>query len=692
MYYEDENEPVDWELDRALETVSIGFGLLLVQFVISTDDFYSQSEIRKYQAVRMGFHKQFSEACMELSVRLHGTAMATACQPLEQIAALPATQMQQALVKMRRVFQGFSHLRSRDVENRLLKLVRTMWRFQSLTTQSEDPYRNFGVEVRFLLDDLVKYPSIPAQIKTLFRRTLKQSFNVKVIPDESDPGAWFELPAMDRVAIRSQALALKEEQDALFHGAGDKVLTPEENDRRYREHQRIAAELAQLQSRAGVNIHIIEDVSDTEPLDKVIRRESRQTIDAVTEFIVDSYITRTDKARAESEWLRKQTSQRDWGKIRTQLRACKTKETFLRVIRDAVERKLLNRSAVEDAENQVKEADANYSLERGIPLVPLKWAPLTVEEFQAKHQTGEIRFDSSIPDDERSLILGRVSRAVEDLEMVYGAGFCGRHAKKLAFHFGSAMSGTAAASYFGWDNSNRWQPRVKFGDDYTGLLAHELSHYMDDLMAFELEKKHGNAPEYQYGDVFHGSGSLFGNNGQTLENVTRWTAEGQGKTSTLIRENIPEVLEFMEVVAASPDYTRWSDYAGDHIHFYLEAAIMRVRGKRSYDDPELEKLNDVKFKSEIPADILAEILRMYSKGEAGDTRKLTYWNSGVEVWARMCEQYAYTRLGKVGIANPWLTHMSYKNHDLFMGQDYFEGNVEPVMDRLFERVVGLQRR
>jgi hypothetical protein len=78
--------------------------------------------------------------------------------------------------------------------------------------------------------------------------------------------------------------------------------------------------------------------------------------------------------------------------------------------------------------------------------------------------------------------------------------------------------------------------------------------------------------------------------------------------------------------------------------------------------------------------------RLYREMMRGDDRSLRYKHSVVEVWARMCEQYVYTRLSRDGIANPWLTRMSYDTNipgnEVFMEQDYFDR----VMVRLFERL------
>ena len=154
----------------------------------------------------------------------------------------------------------------------------------------------------------------------------------------------------------------------------------------------------------------------------------------------------------------------------------------------------------------------------------------------------------------------------------------------------------------------------------------------------------------------------------------------------MVREKLPEVCEFLRAIKNSPDYKRWGDIVGSSLETYMSRAIMNVRGVSPYDDKSLYPLLDARYKSDIPQDILKEAERLSIAGSGGDPRGLTYWNSAVEVWARMSEQYVYTKLGKVGISNPWLTHLSYKDEDTFMDQDYFEQHVMPIMERLFQRV------
>src|SRR6185369_5268959 len=118
----------------------------------------------------------------------------------------------------------------------------------------------------------------------------------------------------------------------------------------------------------------------------------------------------------------------------------------------------------------------------------------------------------------------------------------------------------AKAHYFTYDDRNKWQPRVTFGEDFEGVLAHELSHYAEDMIAHEISVR--KKPEWaeksrkQFGD-YAGPGVLFGNTGVPLDRVME--SPHFEVTRAQLREDAPEALAIMEAVYKTPDYKRWTE-------------------------------------------------------------------------------------------------------------------------------------
>jgi hypothetical protein len=183
-----------------------------------------------------------------------------------------------------------------------------------------------------------------------------------------------------------------------------------------------------------------------------------------------------------------------------------------------------------------------------------------------------------------------------------------------------------------------------------------------------------------------GSGDLFGSTGVDLE---WWVESNKNRKSN----PIPEVTEFAETVVNTPDFKRWKDMTGNLHHDFIGTAIETLTGKRPYELEKGHPYNSIyrdvpRFKSEWPPELLAETEKAFKARGDGDGRKLNYYNSGTEVWARMVEQYVATKLADAGISNPWLTQLSYDVEDLpqMMDQKRFEQLIVPILDRLFRTI------
>lgn len=671
--------------DAAFEGVGLGLTMLIAQGVVVTNPFFSGSEIQKYLKIRKAFHPYFSKSCSLVADALEGTPFQAASVPLRRVGGLSPRQMPQAFRLTVQAFRGLGRLRYKDIrDTKVFRIYGVIHKTLGLLQggDEDDEYWRDQTAFRQLFEAAIKLPSIPPPLKTLFRKLLKMGGGASDFrfSEESNPGAWFDMPAERRVAIRKRMLDLDGERLVLSdHYSED----PEGTQRRWKE---IAQEKADLQGEAGVSLVIMEQ-KDQEPLDRVLLREGKLNADGPTVVSVDQL--RRGLVQMWEEYptqRRRMFSKRELRKLLTQIDKVRTLSTLERVIREAVDRGLISDSVLEDVTLQMKQVSKNKAVRDGVPLLPLTWKPTTKEEFQERHDTGDVVFSGDWTEEQRQEMLGKVSRAISDLEPIFGEGFCGKHAKKLAFRFyeGSGVGSFASASYFGWEDRGTWQPRVKFGQDFEGLLAHELSHFMDDMLAFQMQKATGDMPEYQYGDVAHGSGDLFGSTGVPLD----WFVEKETKQKEMLQEHFPEMVELMEVVVSTPDYARWKDHLGVAYETALPKAIKNVTGQSYWDFEEGETWVNAKYKSELPPEIVAEAERVYKDLMGGDTRKLHYVYSGVEVWARICEQYVYTRLSGVGIANPWLTRLTYDVdvNDQFVEEKTFVTQIQPILDRLFARL------
>ena len=671
-----------FDFEGSMEVLSIGMALMAAQNVVVANPFFSEAEIRKYLKARMEFHPMFSEACLMAAEGFKGTPLEAVVKPLERISRLSPRQTQQGLVQLVRAFRVLQRIKPVDVgDRRVFRLLWTLRKLVLLVDEGErEDYFNAQMEFRELFDLVIRLPHTSPKIKTLFRKMLKVPVPANTLSVEANPGAWFHMPPDEKVAVRTRLQDLTAQQTAAYD------IT--DSDERYRKYQDVAAQMQELQAYAGVNKKIIER-GEQVPLSKVLAKESRLQADAPTEFVKESLLKDIrDALQHPSTRLTGQEAR----KLGTLLKKVRTFDTLRRIIQEAIDREVLTKDWLETVNSKITRAEKNIALKRGIPLVPLEFEPLSAEEFQGQYGTGAVRFEADVPEDQKAHLLGRVGRAISDLEMVYGQGFCGKHAKKLEFQFGRE-SITARASYFGWDDRNRWQPRVKFGVDYEGLLAHELSHYLEDLLAYRIEKAtNPGMPEFQYGDVEHGMGDIFGRTGISVDHYLDMhdrNIDAGMERATIQDAEFPELTEMMRAIQATPDYQRWGNLLSGALEMVLYTAVQNVTGKSMYDEGN-EQYENARYKSDLDPAVLAEAERLYVAMMGGDSRKLTYFQSTTEVWARMCEQYVYTRLAKSGITNPWLTQMSYDPEDSaqVMDQETFESVVEPVMDRLFSRLKG----
>lgn len=666
--------------EDTLELVAAGMALLLAQNYIVTNPFFNEKEIRKYLTLRRQFHGDFIQACHDLADEFEKGTFGSAVQPavpaLRAIGQLSARQEQQALRQMVRAFRGLRNISWRDVEDRrVLKLISMARRLNVDTEQYDTSYQDF-------LKNLVRMSVIPAGLRTLIRKVLKMPTPGKRLVETTNPGAWFDMDSEKKQNLRELAERTQKEQDAIYEIYKD---DPEKRIELYRS---TADRLQKIQNIAGVNLGIITK-EDEEPLDQVLRREAKLDSDGPTEYVrlqVEEYV----KSVGAYRYQRKEGEPlpREVGKLLTTLKKAKTFPTMRRIIQEAIERKILGTGSIDDIENILAQAGKNKAIREGKPLIPLQFDPKTPEEFQVDHDTGDVEFDPEYTEDERKELLGRVSRAISDLEGIYGKGFCGKHAKKLAFRF-RKFEGTAKAHYFTWDDKQEWQPRVTFGPDYEGVLAHELSHYLEDLLAYRIQSV--EYPEHQEDlqrkGIQGGPGNIFGMTGVPLhrlgkEGVLSGSRERLGKT-------IPELVEFIDVILSTPDYQRWSDKLGSAYDTALPMAVKALTGMDYWDLPKDHPyygiIEKAQYRSQLPSELNEETQKQYKALMGGDDRKLSYYNSAIEVWARMCEQYVYETLIDAGISNPWLTWMNYED-DVFMDEKTFNEKLRPVMDRIFAKL------
>lgn len=678
------------EYHEALDNMAVGIALLAAQGVITTNPYFNEAEIKKYLKARRAFHPTFTEACAVVADNLP-PKYAPAVGPLLRISQLNARQTQQALRQAVRAFRSLGRIKPGDVDDpklsRFLFVLRDVLR---LTRQEEQGrYYNASTELELMFKAVIRNEATPPQIRTLFRRVLKLGLRRDTeLSLSANPGAWFDFPPEKQATYRHQARRLEQMEKDAFN--------VEDPDERYEMYKRIADAKAGLQHVAGVNLQII-DRSDKEPLDRVLRRESKMNIDGPTAYVADRFVKRLEESVAEYP-EQYQAGKREIGKVITQLRKARTYATMERVVGEAVDRRTLPSHELKGLQTLTERASRNKAVRDGVPLAPLTYEPVDPEDFREKYGGGLVKFDPDYTEEEQREILGRVDRALSDLESIYGKGITGKHARPLNFEFegGSGAGWGAMASYFGWDNRNRWQPRVRFGRDFDNLLAHELSHYYEDLLAFRIKKAFDpDMPEYQYGDVEHGQGDIFGRTGVALDVTLRGFqrardhVEKEGEQTyldALVIKHVPELVEVMEVVHESPDYQRWKDLVPGAYESVMHSVLKEMG--IGYDDPRWDEYMNAEYKSQLPPEVVEKCENEYQKLMQGDTRKLRYNYSSTEIWARMCEQYVYTKLAEVGIANPWLTQLTYDIDVMpkFMDEAYFDEHLKPVFDRLFNKL------
>lgn len=682
--------------ESALGIVMAGVSMLLSQAVVVSNPFFDENEIKRYLTLRRSFHESFTKACNDLADAfddgLYGPQAKTAVQPLRSIAQMTVKQDKAALRLLTRTLRGLKNLSYQDIQDaggspRLLKVIRSARSLDRSDSTTPSDYSSTRLDsYLILIEDALRLPEVPAPMKTLFRKVLKnKGFSgpaPTVIDEKINVGAWFDMDAEQKASLRKLAEQLVAQQGAVFKDEPD----PE---KRHELYKTISEKLRKVVNAAGVNLKILTG-EDREPLDAVLKREAKLEMDGPTEFIlrkVEAYVLKAGTYRSRGKWEDEPSGPvpREVGKLLTVLRKAKTFGSVERVLKEAVERGTLGPSTLEDLQNFFQDATKNRGIREGKRLAPITWEPKTPEQFQEEHNTGPVEFSDELSEDEQKEVLGRVSRAIGDLESVFGKGFCGKHAKKLAFRFGGKAGFMAAAHYFAWDDKTQWQPRVTFGEEYEGVLAHELSHYFEDMMAYRISKVEDpeRTKEQERRGFGAGPGVVFGNTGVPLE---RYGSEGTLSSSRdRIGKTIPELVEFIDTVLGTKDYQRWCDYMGSAFDTALPRAVQNLTGKSTYDLPKdhpYANATDAKYKSQLPPELVAEAEKVYRNLMDGDDRKLNYVQSAVEVWARMCEQYVYNKLIQAGISNPWLTWMSYDD-DKYMDEKTFDEKLMPVMDRLF---------
>lgn len=671
--------------DNALETVAAGLGLLIAQNYIVTNPFFDEKEIKKYLLLRRQFHGDFTQACDVLAESFSagdfGPAVKSAAPAFKAIGRLTVKQDQQALRLTVRAFRGLKHLSYSDVDNpKLMRLITISRKLDPTATvsQYEDSFKYF-------LEALIKVSVVPAQLKTLLRKVIKLPLPGTVMTDTANPGEWFDMPADRQKSLKDLAEKTEKERDEIYDKYKD------DPDQRQKQYIATARRLQKIQNVAGVNLGVIKREQSV-PLDQLLKKEAKLETDGPTEFVrlkLEAYLKESGVYKStHKQYKEGDPLPREIGKIITNLRKAKTFTTMQRVVKDAIDKQVLGRGAGEDTEVILAQAHKNRAVREGLPLTPLQFTPKTKEEFQVDHDTGAVEFDPDFTETEKSELLGRVSRAISDLEVVYGKGFCGKHTKKLAFKFNKGFHGTAAAHYFTWDKKTEWQPRVTFGPEYQGLLAHELSHYLEDLLKLRIDQQ--TEPERVKDQVQKGwgtGGNIFGNTGIPL---SRFAPDGTlSGNRQWIGKTIPEFVEFIDAVLSTPDYKRWEDKLGSAYDTALPGAIKKLTGMDYYDLPKDHPyygiIEKAKYRSDLPPELNEATQKHYQDLTGGDSRKLSYYNSSTEVWARMCEQYVYNRLIDSGVSNPWLTQMNYEE-DVFMDEKTFDSVVRPVMDRMFAKL------
>jgi hypothetical protein len=308
--------------------------------------------------------------------------------------------------------------------------------------------------------------------------------------------------------------------------------------------------------------------------------------------------------------------------------------------------------------SEIAKSNLAYQLNNG-SVRPIKFQPMSENDFVLKHNTGQITYPYDMDEEGRANLLGRLSVSLSDLEEFFGKGFCGKHVVPLNFDFSDYTGDEMGGAFFKSWNKNRFNPTISFGA-FNNLVAHEISHFIDVLIADKLE------------DSTYKGKTLFGDTGVPLEVTKEYNRN-------------PLFSEYIEVILSSPDYQRWKDLMPSFYEYYLPVAYKSLYGMDLYQSSEYKHIMDTTRKSQLPKELVDKVEYLYKQDKDGDDRKSKYFYSSIEIWARMCEQYIYTKMAKKGVTNPWLTQVSYDVEILpqAMDQDYFENVLEPIMDKIF---------
>jgi len=683
-----------------VDTIMGGIAILIAQSVIVQNAFYDEKEIKRFLLLRRQYHEQFTAACAKLAEDIeageHGSGLVSTALGLRAVSKLSVKQDRQALVQVLRILRGLRRISREEASPVVLRLIRETYGIAEGDSEGENSY--YGTDYTSFFKDVTRLSVIPTQMRTLLRKVIQlgkgsnRSLTLKPHEDEN-PGAWFDLPTEEQDKIRK----LVEDTEANYSKKLEDK-TPEEQQEIWKNSGQT---LKKIQRQVGVNLNIVKNKGEAkESIEEILKRESKMVIDGGTLFVMTSVIKSFEESAKYTRYQQESTGQkgfdaekvtvpREAGKFVTLLQKARTIDTARRIIQEAADRKIVSGHLMEDLKSSLSRLETNKAIRDGVKLVPLHFEPTTVEAFQAEHNTGEVEFPKEMDEKEQKDLLGHVARSISDLEGIFGKGFCGKHGKKLAFRFGGGTGFMAAAHYFAWDDREPysgqkiWQPRVTFGDDYKGLLAHELSHYFEDLIAYRLDKKEMEAKGEKGEPSYGGSGDIFGRSSAKYF-ATMYQSEGGSKR---LQAMLPEAGELMIAITNTPDYARWEDRLNASYEIALPGAVKNLTGKDMYDLPEdhpyhSRKIHDARYKSDLPPELIAEAEKGYSKLKDGDTRKLSYHQSAAEVWARMTEQYVYTKLSRAGIVNPWLTQLTY-DQDVFMDEKRFEKEIEPIYDRLF---------
>lgn len=672
----------------AIQRFMAGIALSVAQSVIATSKQFGEREVKAYLKMRREFHPLFIAAAGTFASYIEGTRHKQVAPAIRKLASLPLNRQNETFRLLPRIAKSLIGFKMSDVEDDYTrKAIRPLFSLARVMDEPSEESVGYSVRIEMVihvLNNVIKFTAVPPKLKTFFRKvikTLKQTGEKPTSYGEvAEIGAWLDASPEEKAELQAQAIDIRSREEDVF-----KI---EDIEKRRAEYKILANERMALQRRAGINIDVIER-GERITVDEVLKREKKMNRDSVTGYIVDKWIK--EQVSSREQYPEQQLAgKREQNKVFTQLGKAKTIGAVRLIIQRAIEKRLFSKYVLESLDAMAKKSEGNLAVKEGIPLAPLDWEPLSESEFRERHDVGRVRFGSSYTEVEKKEIMGRVSRALADIETVYGTKVAGRHAKKLAITFedGAGVGMGAAASYFGYDDPRTWQPRVKFGKDFDNLLAHELSHYFDDLIANEIDKRRDRGQK-SYGDVPHGPGDIFGTTGVTLEySASNFDDPKDGSWQADIAREVPELAEWIKAVNESPDHERWKDLVPGAYDYVIDSAIKDVMGDMDWKDS--DKIRNISRKSKLPAGIADRADELYSDIMSGDKRRLSYPHSVVEVWARMCEQYVYTKLSRDGVANPWLTRISYDTeipgNEVFMEQDHFDRVMVPIYDRLFERL------